>query len=97
LPVTCFPEYCGLFHGSGGTAYVKPNTRREVLVTKSDGDGFQQSSFVNSISTPKAGTHVQYIVDQLVDAILAVASKRNKGGPEIKRVHVKNHLSVFVN
>jgi len=39
-------------------------------VARTDGDGFQQCSFVNAISTPKGGTHVNMVLDQLVDAIL---------------------------
>ena len=44
----------------------KVNTARwEVVISVSDGE-FRQVSFVNSICTSKGGTHVNYIVDQLV-------------------------------
>lgn len=53
-------------------------------------------SFVNSIATTKGGTHVAYVTDQIVDKIMEVAKKKNKGAP-IKPFQVKNHLWVFVN
>ncbi|CAJ1380286.1 unnamed protein product [Effrenium voratum] len=92
-----FPDYCSYFHSGEGYAFAQVNKRWQVLVARSDGDGFQQNSFVNAISTPKGGTHVNYILDQLVDAISSKASKQAGKGTEIKRVHVKSHLWLFVN
>eukprot|EP00931_Biecheleriopsis_adriatica_P005192 TRINITY_DN106727_c0_g1_i1.p1 TRINITY_DN106727_c0_g1~~TRINITY_DN106727_c0_g1_i1.p1 ORF type:complete len:1234 (+),score=353.48 TRINITY_DN106727_c0_g1_i1:61-3762(+) len=91
-----FEDYCSLFHSGEGHAVLKTK-RWELLVARSDGDGFQQCSFVNAISTPKGGTHVQYVLDQLTDAIIAKASKAAGKGAEIKKVHVKNHLWLFIN
>jgi DNA topoisomerase-2 len=42
--------------------------RWEVVVSLSDGE-FRQVSFVNSICTSKGGTHVNHIVDQVVEKI----------------------------
>jgi DNA topoisomerase-2 len=42
LSVKNFEDYCELFHGEDGYAYTKIGKRWEVLVAKSDGDGFQQ-------------------------------------------------------
>eukprot|EP00747_Dinoflagellata_sp_TGD_P123238 gnl/TRDRNA2_/TRDRNA2_173778_c0_seq1.p1 gnl/TRDRNA2_/TRDRNA2_173778_c0~~gnl/TRDRNA2_/TRDRNA2_173778_c0_seq1.p1 ORF type:complete len:1255 (-),score=308.74 gnl/TRDRNA2_/TRDRNA2_173778_c0_seq1:103-3867(-) len=96
VPIKTFADYCEYFHSGEGHAHAHIGKRWEVLVARSDGDGFNQCSFVNAISTPKGGTHVQYVVDQLVDAIQSKASKQHKGS-EIKRVLVKNHLWVFIN
>lgn len=96
LKIKSFADYCALFHSGEGYAHAQIGKRWEVLVARSDGDGFQQCSFVNSISTPKGGTHVQYIVDQLTDAIVSKASRLHKG-TEIKKIHVRTHLWVFVN
>jgi len=97
LPVRTFTDYCALFHSGEGVVQAQIGKRWEVLIARSDGDGFQHCSFVNSISTPKGGTHVQHIVDQLVDALQARAKKEAGRGSEIKPVHVKNQLWVFVN
>lgn len=50
---------------------------------------FQQVSFVNSICTSKGGTHVNYVTDPLVQAILKKVNTKNKGGMELKAHHVK--------
>jgi len=86
LPVRSFLDYCALFHAGEGVVHAHIGKRWEVLVTRSDGDGFQHCSFVNSISTPKGGTHVQHVVDQLVDAIQTRAKKEAGRGSEIKPV-----------
>eukprot|EP00928_Gymnodinium_smaydae_P070564 TRINITY_DN54374_c0_g1_i1.p1 TRINITY_DN54374_c0_g1~~TRINITY_DN54374_c0_g1_i1.p1 ORF type:complete len:1314 (-),score=374.03 TRINITY_DN54374_c0_g1_i1:105-3977(-) len=96
LPVKNFEDYCSYYHSGQGHAYAQIGKRWQVLVARSDGDGFQQCCFVNHISTPKGGTHVNYVLDQLVDGIISKASKQHKGS-EVKRVHVKSHLSLFVN
>lgn len=71
--------------------------RWEIVISKSDGSQFQQVSFVNSICTIKGGSHVNYIVDQLLNALSKKANTKNKGGMEIKPGHIRNHLWVFVN
>eukprot|EP00418_Pyrodinium_bahamense_P093889 CAMPEP_0179046870 /NCGR_PEP_ID=MMETSP0796-20121207/18908_1 /TAXON_ID=73915 /ORGANISM="Pyrodinium bahamense, Strain pbaha01" /LENGTH=1296 /DNA_ID=CAMNT_0020743305 /DNA_START=92 /DNA_END=3983 /DNA_ORIENTATION=+ len=97
LPVKNFVEYCSLFHSCEGYVHSHIGKRWELLVARSDGDGFQHCSFVNAISTPKGGTHVQHVVDQLVEAIQTRAKKEAGKGSEIKPVHVKNQLWVFIN
>lgn len=96
VAIKTFEDYCALFHSGAGHARAQIGKRWEVLVARSDGDGFQQCSFVNAISTPKGGTHVQHVVDQLVDAISSKASKQAGKGTEIKKTTVKNHLWVFI-
>ena len=61
----------------------------------SDGT-FQQVSFVNSISTTKGGTHVNYIADQIAQRLMAPVKKKNKGA-EVKAHQIKAHLAVYVN
>uniref|UniRef100_A0A4W3HJG9 DNA topoisomerase 2 n=1 Tax=Callorhinchus milii TaxID=7868 RepID=A0A4W3HJG9_CALMI len=82
--------------------------RWEVCVTMSE-KGFQQISFANSIATTKVsfkysiiivytgGRHVDYVTDQLVNKLIEVVKKKNKGGVAVKPFQVKNHLWVFVN
>jgi DNA topoisomerase-2 len=98
LAVKSFPDYANLFHSADTYVHTKIGKRWELVVAKNDdGEGFQHNSFVNAISTPKGGTHVAHVVDQLVDAIQAKAKKEAGKGTEIKPVHVKNQLWVFIN
>lgn len=71
------------------------NDRWEIAYTLSDGQ-FQQVSFVNSISTTKGGTHVNYIADQIAAKLVDAVSKKNKAAP-IKPFQIKNHMWLFVN
>jgi len=48
--------------------HEKVHDRWEFAMTVSEGQ-FQQVSFVNRIATPKGGTHVAHVADQLVEAI----------------------------
>eukprot|EP00731_Ephydatia_muelleri_P019883 Em0012g708a len=107
LPIKSFKDYVDLYlkeYPPGDEDEDIPrkvvhevvNPRWEVCITVSP-SGFQQASFVNSIATTKGGTHVAYVVDQLVAKLLEAAKKRNKGGMDLKPFHIKNHLWVFVN
>eukprot|EP00928_Gymnodinium_smaydae_P001475 TRINITY_DN10542_c1_g1_i1.p1 TRINITY_DN10542_c1_g1~~TRINITY_DN10542_c1_g1_i1.p1 ORF type:complete len:444 (-),score=103.35 TRINITY_DN10542_c1_g1_i1:2-1249(-) len=109
LPIKSFEDYVQLYLGGKTTSvgedgeegpppvvFERGNDRWEVGISVSEGS-FNQVSFVNSINTIKGGTHVQYITEQLVEAILKVVKSKNKGGIDIKPAHVRNHLFVFCN
>ncbi|KAK3939798.1 DNA topoisomerase 2 [Diplogelasinospora grovesii] len=69
--------------------------RWHVGFTVSDG-AFQQVSFVNNIATTSGGTHVNYITDQICDALGKELTKKKKGHG-LKPQHFKNHIFIFVN
>ncbi|KAG9675329.1 type II DNA topoisomerase, partial [Aureobasidium melanogenum] len=73
-----------------------PNERWEVGFAVSDGS-FQQVSFVNSIATTSGGTHVNYVADQIVNKLLEIVKKKNKGGVALKPAQIRNHIFLFVN
>ncbi|PNH12210.1 DNA topoisomerase 2 [Tetrabaena socialis] len=70
--------------------------RWEVCVSLTDGL-FQQVSFVNSIATTKGGTHVEYLVNQIVKHAVEKLSKKTSKTSAIKPQMVRQHLWVFVN
>ncbi|XP_059812399.1 DNA topoisomerase 2-alpha [Hypanus sabinus] len=104
LPVSGFRSYVDLYISGKVDEVGNPlkivhevvNERWEVCVTMSE-KGFQQISFANSIATTKGGRHVDYVTDQLVNKLIEVVKKKNKGGVTVKPFQVKNHLWVFVN
>ncbi|OAA65714.1 DNA topoisomerase 2 [Niveomyces insectorum RCEF 264] len=73
---------------------TKAHKRWQIGFTVSDGT-FQQVSFVNSIATTSGGTHVNYISDQICNALLADLNKRKKGH-SLKLNHIRNHIFIFV-
>ncbi|KAH0626856.1 hypothetical protein JD844_002113 [Phrynosoma platyrhinos] len=104
LPVKGFRSYVDLYvkdklDETGNPLKViheQVNDRWEVCLTMSE-KGFQQVSFVNSIATTKGGRHVDYIADQIVNKLIDVVKKKNKGGVGVKPFQVKNHMWVFIN
>ncbi|KAK5017589.1 DNA topoisomerase 2 [Cryomyces antarcticus] len=73
-----------------------PHERWEIGFAVSDGS-FQQVSFVNSIATTFGGTHVNYIADQIVNKLMEIVKKKNKGGVVLKNNQIRNHIFLFVN
>jgi len=67
----------------------------EIGFTVSDG-AFNQVSFVNNIATTSGGTHVNYIADQICDALSKELTKKKKGHG-LKPSHFRNHIFIFVN
>lgn len=65
----------------------------KVAVLKSD-VGFQHTSFVSCTHTKIGGTHVSYVVNQIVDQVREFIKKKHK--IEIKPADVRNHLHLFI-
>eukprot|EP00501_MAST-03F_sp_TOSAG23-6_P001841 GSMAST32.ASY1.ANO1.1919.1 assembled CDS len=62
-----------------------------------DGTRFEQVSFVNSIATTKGGTHVDFIVNQLVSVIQKECARKNKKAKALSKAATKNFICVFIN
>lgn len=76
--------------------YEKFNDRWEVALALSESGNFSQVSFVNSIATTNGGTHVAYVVDQIVNQLLEIIKKKHKN-IVVKPQQIKNQLFLFVN
>ena len=57
---------------------------------------FQHVCFVNGIYTPRGGTHVTHITDQICTSIASMVNRRHRGFV-VHPTHVKNHLFVAIN
>ncbi|CAE8592886.1 unnamed protein product [Polarella glacialis] len=100
LDIKSFEDYVGLHLKPDAFRTCKViNERWEIAIGLTDGSGFQQVSFVNSINTSRGGSHVNYVSDQVVNAVLEKVSKQKGGGGPlaVKAQHVKGYLMVFVN
>jgi DNA topoisomerase II len=58
-------------------------------------DGFQQISFVNSTDSYDGGTHVDYILNQIIVQLREFFQKKHK--VDIKPSELKNHMCLFLN
>ncbi|KAJ4360663.1 DNA topoisomerase 2 [Didymosphaeria variabile] len=107
VKVTSFSKYMEMYTKAIRLEQGKSEEDKDVIITDrhdrwdigfavSDG-AFNQVSFVNSIATASGGTHVNYIADQIVEKLLAIVNKKNKGGVKLKPAQIKNHIFLFVN
>jgi DNA topoisomerase-2 len=85
--------------------YVKFYTDDYFYETKKDAtwslavapseNGFQQISFVNSTETYDGGTHVDYILNQIITQMREFFLKKHK--VDIKPSELKGHMTIFLN
>ncbi len=57
--------------------------------------GFQQVSFVNSTETYDGGTHVEYIMSQIITEMRAFFLRKHK--TDVKPSELRNHMFLFLN
>lgn len=58
-------------------------------------DGFQQIGFINSTNVYEGGTHVDYVMNQLVSGIREHVKKKTK--QDIRPSEIRNHFFLMVN
>jgi DNA topoisomerase-2 len=58
-------------------------------------NGFQQVSFANSTDTYDGGTHVDYVMSQIISALREFFLKKHK--VDVKPSELKNHMFLFLN
>lgn len=96
VPVKSFDKYVDLFLGGNSKevprVYERANDRWEVCVARST-DGFQQTSFVNGISTNKGGTHVTHVLGHVIDRLKG----GNKKAADVRPYDLKERIFLFVN
>jgi DNA topoisomerase-2 len=88
-----FKDYVEMFTGKDGEYVFDEGESFKVAVAKSD-DGFIHTSFVNTSRTKIGGTHIQYVVNQIVDRVREHIKKKSK--IDIKPADVRNHLHLFI-
>lgn len=77
VSVKSFDDYSNLYRkeNSPKVCYTKINSRWTIGVGLSDSHSFESFSFVNGMATPRGGTHVNAIVNQITKRIQEKASK----------------------
>lgn len=86
-----FLEYVKLYVDD---ALFEASDNWEFAFAPSNGS-FQSVSFVNSIETKDGGTHVNYILNQVVEKLRILIKKKHK--VEVKPAEIRNHIFLFVN
>lgn len=99
VKVHTFSDYIGLYTDKSeyDSFPVPPDPQGnwQVGVARSE-DGFKQVSFVNSTATTQGGTHVDHVVEQIVDKLREHFKTKYKL-KDLKPNEIKQHLWIFIN
>ena len=76
--------------------YEDTNPRWKIGVVYAPNNDFKQISFVNGICTYHGGSHVNYLVDNIIDKIKVQIAKKHKD-LTIKPSSIKENIIVFMN
>lgn len=85
-----FSAYCRLYVDD---VIYEGSERWKIAIGTSSGS-IQQVSFVNGVATLDGGTHIDFVANQVVDAVRARLKKRHK--IDLRPAEIKNHVFVFV-
>ena len=98
LSVGSFSDYVDMFYETMEDRIKiteNPNKRWKVCVVYPSNGGFEHVSYVNGVNTYDGGTHVDYVVKQIVDRVDTEIKKKYKN-LIMKPQYIKDHITVFV-
>lgn len=90
IKVTNLNKYAALFVDEG-MSVISEKTEDISFFFTSSVDGFRNNSFVNGVNTRQGGSYVDYVVNGVVDELLAMIKKKHK--VEVSRSVVKNGIT----
>jgi len=99
LDIKSFEDYIKMFYTEDENIqviYQEFNSRWSVGVVYDNNSGFQHMTFVNKISTFLGGTHLNMIVNQIVDGVTKTILDKHKT-LKIKPSQIKDNITVFIN
>jgi DNA gyrase/topoisomerase IV subunit B len=86
-----FKDFAALF----STERIDFGTDRFQVSVFHSRDGFQQVGFINSTNVYQGGTHIDYVMNQLVSGIRDHVKKKTK--QDVKPSDIKNHFFLMTN
>ena len=86
-----FSAYCRLYVPD----VIYEGSERWKIAIGTSGGSMQQISFVNGVETKDGGTHVDFVSNQVIDAVRTRLKKKHK--VDLRPAEIKNHMFVFVN
>ena len=93
IQIKTFTDYISFYTEN---AFIEMNKEKTWSIgIACSNDGFKQVSFVNSTETYDGGTHVDYILNQIVSQLREFFQKKHK--IDIKPSEIKNHIFLFLN
>jgi DNA topoisomerase-2 len=98
IKINNFEDYIKMFYTEMPSALVYQdfNERWSIGVLFDSNSGHKNISYVNRISTYGGGTHVKYLMDQIIEKVSETIKKKNKT-LTIKPSTIKDNLTIFIN
>ena len=103
IDVKTFEDYIKLYYADKDEEELKIiyqdfNERWSVGIVYDPTNEFRHMTFVNKISTYEGGTHLNYIIHQIVDKVTtSIISQPKYKTLKIKPAQIKDNLTVFIN
>ena len=88
-----FPDYVSLY--TEGAFFESNKEKTWSIGIAASNEGFRQVSFVNSTETWEGGSHIDYVLNQIVSELREFFQKKHK--VDIKPSEIKNHIFLFLN
>jgi DNA topoisomerase-2 len=99
INIHSFKDYIQKYYSEDSNTeiiYEHVNTRWEIGCVFDPNSGFRQISFVNGIHTSQGGTHVEYIVNQIVKYLTNYIQTKKKI-QHVRPSVIKDNLTIFIN
>ena len=90
IDVNDLKKYAALYADEQTSVIIEKTDNLSFIFTASD-DGFRTTSFVNGVNTRQGGAYVDFVVNGIVDELLAMIKKKYK--IEVAKSVVKNGLT----
>jgi len=98
LEIKSFEDYIKMYYADENInlIYQDFNERWSVGVVFDTNSGYQHMTFVNKINTFQGGTHLNYIVNQIIEKVTTYITDKHKN-LKIKPSQIKDNITVFIN
>lgn len=94
IKIKNFDEYCRMYLDPQIDLVVDQTDSWHVCVAPSDNDTFEHTSFVNGVDTFNGGTHINYVVENIIYKVRDFILKKYK--LEIKPNNIKQQMRLFI-
>jgi len=85
-----FKEYCALYNEN----VIYEESERWKIGIAPSGGSFTQVSFVNSVETRDGGTHIDYVMSQIIEWLREKVKRKHK--LDLRPAELRNHFFLFV-
>lgn len=97
ITINSFEDYIKFYYDNlpSELIYQEFNNRWKVGLLFDPSKGFTQISFVNGICTYQGGTHVNYVLNQIIKELIAHVKEKKKD-TNIKASYIKDNITIFI-